>query len=259
MREKDKNYILRKKKEQAEHELQNGKELGYSGIKISDYLRSKIEEGKTKILISNEWNKGEIIQFRKRMDNGYWVNTNTKAHGGHILYLHREIIKQALGLTDEDIKDKEVHHIDGNKDNNNIKNLKLLTKEEHNKIHNTRSKDSHRHVCKKCGRTYWSSVSKSVDICDRCAPELATGGSSVIIIKKICAYCGVEYETKSVNRNKSRFCSNKCKSAWRRHSGKDNVEKICEYCGKKFITNKYSNTRYCSSKCAGKASSNKMC
>ena len=33
-------------------------------------------------------------------------------------------------------KDNEViHHIDGNKQNNNIKNLKLMTREEHVKIH----------------------------------------------------------------------------------------------------------------------------
>lgn len=81
--------------------------------------------------------------------------------------------------------------------------------------------------------------------------KVTDGGSSAIIITKICEYCGAEYKTKGVNKNRSKFCSNRCKSRWRRASGIDNVEKICKYCGEKFITNKYSGAIYCSNKCAG--------
>ena len=148
------------------------------------------------------------------------------------------------------MKGYEVHHIDGNKDNNKIDNLKLLSKEEHCKIHNNRNENSHRHVCKRCGRTYWSSVSKSADVCDRCAPEFAIGGSSVLMIKKTCEYCGSEYETKGVNRSRSKFCSNNCKSAYRRASGVDKIEKVCVFCGNTFKTDKYSGAIYCSPRCA---------
>lgn len=231
----------------CEHEIQNGIELLGKRVRVSDFIKQKVLDGKTQLLVIG----GEVIQFRKKTDNGYWFNNHNKTGG--ILYLHREKIKQEYGLTDEQMKGYEVHHIDGNKDNNDILNLKLLTSEEHQKIHNTRSNEAHRHVCKKCGRTYWSSVSKSRDICDRCDPSLATGGSAMIKIKKICKYCGTEYETKGVNRNRSKFCSNKCKSAWRRQEGSDDIEQVCEYCGKIFVTNKYSKARFCSNICSGKA------
>lgn len=238
-------YYEKNQKEKIEHEIQNGLELLGKHIRLSDFIKEKILHGKTQVLVMN----GEIVQFRKKTDNGYWVNTSKKA--GSILYLHREKYKQEFGLTEEQIKGYEVHHIDGNKDNNDISNLKLLTKEEHQKIHSTRNKSSHRHVCKKCGRVYWSTVSKSVDICDRCAPELASGGSSMLMIKKKCEYCGAEYETKGVNRNRSKFCSNKCKSAYRRAKGIDNVERVCERCGNVYLVNKYSNGKICR-KCSGK-------
>lgn len=243
--ESDRLYYERKQREKIEHEEENGLELLGKRIRVSDIVKERILTGKTQVLVMG----GELVIFRKKTDNGYWFNNSNKI--GHVLYLHREKYKQEFGLTEDQMMGCEVHHIDGNKDNNNIKNLKLLTKSEHNEIHCVRSKDSHRHVCKNCGRTYWSTVSTSTEICDRCEPEYATGGSSAIIITKICEYCGAEYKTKGVNKNRSKFCSNKCKSRWRRASGIDNVEKICKYCGEKFITNKYSGAIYCSNKCAG--------
>lgn len=238
-------YYEKKQKEKIEREIQNGLELLGKRIRVSDFVKEKILRGKTQILIIN----GEVVQFRKKTDNGYWVNNNNKT--GRVIYLHREKYKQEFGLTEEQMKDMEVHHIDGNKDNNDILNLKLLTKEEHHKLHNIRNESSHRHVCKKCGRTYWSSVSKSTEVCDRCNPEYATGGSSVITIKKICEYCGAEYETKSMNRSRSKFCSNKCKSAYRRAKGVDNIERVCERCGNVYLVNKYSSGKICR-KCSGK-------
>lgn len=245
--ESDRIYRERKQRERIEYEEENGLELLGKRIRISDLVKEKILTGKTQVLVIG----GELVLFRKKTDNGYWFNNHNKT--GHILYLHREKYKQEFGLTEEQMTDYEVHHIDGNKDNNDIRNLRLLTRSEHNEIHCIRNKDSHRHVCKKCGRTYCSTVSTSTEVCDRCEPKFATGGSSAIIITKICEFCGAEYETKGVNKNRSRFCSNKCKSKWRRASGVDNVEKTCKWCGEKFITNKYSGAVYCSNKCAGRA------
>lgn len=253
--ETDEEYHKRRQEEykkyyekKIRHEEENGLELLGEKIRVSDFVKDKILRGKTQVLVMN----GVIVQFRKKTDDGYWVNTDTKNHNGRITYLHREKLRLHLGLTEEQMKGYDVHHIDGNKDNNDISNLKLITKEEHREIHNKRNENSKRHVCRKCGRTYWSSVSKSVNICDRCDSSLAIGGSSMVTIKKICKYCGAEYETKGMNRNRSKFCSNKCKSAYRRASKVDDIEKVCAYCGKKFKTNKYSGAIYCSGHCAVK-------
>lgn len=152
-------WYKKKQKEKIRKELVNGRVLGYPGIRISNYWRIKIETGKTQILIID----GEIIPFRKK-SNGYWYNNST----GKTVFLHREKLKLHLGLTEEQMEGYEVHHIDGNPDNNTIMNLQLLTKEQHHKLHDKRSSKSKRHVCIKCGRTYYSSVSSSEYICNRC-------------------------------------------------------------------------------------------
>jgi len=71
-------------------------------------------------------------------------------------------------------------------------------------------------------------------------------------IKKKCECCGVEFET--IDNGRNRFCSNKCKSRYRRISGIDNVTKICIGCGKEYSVNKYhaKEQQYCSRKCADK-------
>ena len=46
---------------------------------------------------------------------------------------HRYVMQQFLGRKLK--KNEVVHHIDGNKSNNNIENLQLMTKEEHSRYH----------------------------------------------------------------------------------------------------------------------------
>lgn len=155
-------YYEKKKFKKIEHELNNGEELGYPGVRISDRWKEKILAGQTQILVVN----GEMVPFRKKA-NGYWYNNSWK---GTTVYLHREKVKLELDLTEEQMEGLDVHHKDFNKDNNNIENLQLMSKEKHNQLHGiiNRNKDSKRHVCKRCGRTYYSSVSNSIYYCNRC-------------------------------------------------------------------------------------------
>ena len=67
--------------------------------------------------------------------------------------------------------------------------------------------------------------------------------------KKVCDYCNKVYET---TNSESRFCSNACKSAWRRKEGLDNETRTCIYCNKEFVTNKYSKVITCSRSCGSK-------
>lgn len=153
-------WYAKKKADLIKHEQNNGLELGYPGVRISDYWKKKILNGQTQILVVN----GEMIPFRKKA-NGYWFNNSWK---NTTVYLHREKMKLYLGFTEEQMQGYEVHHIDENKDNNELSNLKLVTKAEHQKIHGGRNEDSKRHVCKRCGRTYYSNVSSSIYYCNRC-------------------------------------------------------------------------------------------
>lgn len=67
------------------------------------------------------------------------------------------------------------------------------------------------------------------------------------LIGKFCDHCSVFFQTKSIHEQK--FCSKKCKTAYRRKSGIDNVEGECIICKNKFFYNKYVNNLTCSAKC----------
>lgn len=64
----------------------------------------------------------------------------------------------------------------------------------------------------------------------------------------VCEHCGKTFT--AVANGSNCFCSNKCKSAWRRKAGLDNVEKTCVVCGKTFVANKYDKGKCCSRACS---------
>lgn len=65
---------------------------------------------------------------------------------------------------------------------------------------------------------------------------------------KVCAFCRKEYETTHAGRG-GRFCSNPCKSAWRRKEKLDNEWRKCVECGVKFFVSRFKNTLNCSRSC----------
>jgi HNH endonuclease. len=146
-----------------------------------------------------------------------------------------------------------VHHIDGDPRNNQIENLQLLPDREHIKYHmnlpeakerarkhmeeNVRPKAAEWHKSEE-GRRWHSYHAKRV-------------WSQLQPIKRTCEHCGKEYETK-LNRKTDRFCSNKCKSAWRRKTGADGLPKNCAVCGKLFLACKFKKPETCSKSCASK-------
>lgn len=66
--------------------------------------------------------------------------------------------------------------------------------------------------------------------------------------KRECLNCGKTYYSA-----KGTFCSNACKSAYRRKLGIDNETRKCVYCGKEFTVNKYSKSTHCSQSCVNRS------
>lgn len=64
-----------------------------------------------------------------------------------------------------------------------------------------------------------------------------------------CKQCGERVERKGSIRSGD-FCSNACKSAWRRAAGLDDVQRECAHCGATFTVNRYKRTACCSRECA---------
>ena len=215
-KEQRKKQYKKELEKKIKHEEENGLDLLGVRIRVSDFVKQKLLSGKIQILVID----GKVLQFHKDYKHGYWVN-NTFG-----LRLHREKLRLALGLTKEQMRNYDVHHIDRNRDNNDISNLQLLTKSEHTKLHALED-----------GKTlseYKAKIPK---------PEF---------IVKICEQCGEEYNSSSNVAHKQRFCSAKCKARYRRANGLNDTTRICKQCGKEFICDICSRTQFCSRQCAGK-------
>lgn len=176
-------------------------------------------------------------------NSGYYLSTKIYKNNRRIR-LHRYIWEQYNG---EIPKDYEIHHIDHNKDNNDISNLEMLTKEEHKKRHNEEISDNvkekYRINLEKNARPKaieWHKSNKGKEW-HKEQYKISLGNQKPK--KFICDYCGKEYET--LDKGINRFCSNNCKSAYRRKMGIDNINRICIVCGNEFIVNKYSKKVKC--------------
>lgn len=96
------------------------------------------------------------------------------------MFEHRLVAEKYL-LTDENSivvdgkrylsKDYVVHHKDHNRQNNDVSNLVVLTKEDHVKLHAAEhSADSYSRVrvCRKCGDSYIRIDKEWGDLCEDC-------------------------------------------------------------------------------------------
>lgn len=89
--------------------------------------------------------KGEYIKI--------WSPNHPYKDVNNYVYEHRLIMEQYLGRYLD--PKEEIHHINGNKKDNRIENLQLLSKSEHTKYemtgHNYNKKDMSDRLCNKCG------------------------------------------------------------------------------------------------------------
>lgn len=182
-------------------------------------------------------------------DKGYY-----RAKTDFKLYMHRYVWEFYNTKIPEHY---EVHHKDFDRSNNDISNLQLLSEIEHKKLHGTLLTEEQRNR-------------KRINLNENARPkaiewhkseegrawhkEQITKQHQLGVFKHelICTNCGKSYvgEIKSKNT----FCSNACKSAYRRKTGKDLDKRICEICGNTFLANKYKPTVTCSRSCACKLS-----
>lgn len=191
------------------------------------------------------------IKFTRDEKTGYYLNSTIRKR------LHRYVWEFYNGPIESGY---DIHHIDGNKSNNDISNLAKISRKKHAEIHG--DMQSEELIAK-----------KRINMKEKVLPEAIKwhkseegrkwhSKHSLEISKNlkekmyVCLNCDKHFYKKPYGTNK--FCSNKCKSSYRRKLGIDNVEKICENCGGVFIDNKYNKRKYCSKECSKSSKDNKI-
>lgn len=178
-------------------------------------------------------------KFWKQKD-GYWVN-------GMPIHAHRWVWINNYGTIANKM---DIHHIDGNKDNNDINNLEMLSRSDHLKKHHAQGlfdynrnrkqlEDARKWLKTEEGRRKQSEISKK-------SWKYRKKGI------KNCKSCDKEFFT---FQPWAKFCSDACDKRWRRKQGLYNIEAKCPICDKLFLKDKFSPKRFCSIRCGAVNSS----
>ena len=183
------------------------------------------------------------LHFTRDERTGYYLNSTIQKR------MHRYVWESCNG---EIPAGCEIHHKDHNPANNDIDNLELMTVQDHRRYHakNQGIKNVESgHLENIRGMTKeWPASAEGLEWHRKHYER--TKNKLHAKRKFVCEFCGKEFEAEDKGVN--RFCSNKCKSAWRRKSGIDDETRECRVCGRHFTVNKYSRTRTCSRVCGAK-------
>lgn len=165
--------------------------------------------------------------------------------------LHEEIWKAAYGPVPDG---HDIHHRDGDSLNNDLSNLQVLTKSEHQKIHteqrrvsgsySTPEKLAHLERIRPLTKLWHASEEGRA--WHAAGGRASWEGREHRLIK--CQRCGADYLSRTVGM--TLYCSGNCRSAARRAAGTDKVERSCAVCSGSFMVNRYAKTATCSRRCS---------
>lgn len=192
------------------------------------------------------------ITYNKR---NYYLYKGSKyfetSSKGKYRRLHQQVWFDNFG---EIPKDFDVHHKDENVYNNNISNLELLTKKDHCKHHMTKRVKENPEYFKRLAETgrkfakEWHKSEEGFRWHSENGKKYGLGTFEPV--ERNCLNCNSSFVA---NSYRAAFCSNKCKSGYRRKQNKDTEGRTCVTCGTLYECNKYSQSKNCSSKCAARS------
>lgn len=145
----------------------------------------------------------------------------------------------------------QVHHKDGNPQNNDIGNLECVPPKAHRAKHideiirRGKSEKSRKHLLEI--RPLAAEWHRSEE--GREWHRLHAIGKKEKNVECTCECCGSKFLSAYTD---ARFCSNKCKAKWRRDQHLDEERRTCVICGKEFSTNKFGDTICCSRSCGAR-------
>lgn len=191
-------------------------------------------------------------ESKRRSDRVYFTPGIADKKKG-VRRLHEEIWMDANGPIPEGY---HVHHADHDPLNNDLSNLVCIQGDEHHRHHAASEESVERYNSEEWQAhlaairpkaASWHSSPEGIEWHRQHGIKVA---AKQPMLAGTCEQCGNAF----LSKKPERFCTNKCKSAWRRASGLDNEQRSCELCGEAFTVNRYSKIRFCSRSCSSKFS-----
>ena len=147
-------------------------------------------------------------------------------------------------------KGSHVHHIDGNRSNNDITNLQLMKGSAHLSQHLKESQQGKRTIeLVRHKAVEWHKSAAGLAWHREHFEKVGRKALSELV-DKVCEHCGKKFKARIAQKTTGRFCSNGCKSKWRRFHGIDNEQRTCVMCSATFTIDKYQKKQTCSDYCA---------
>lgn len=184
-------------------------------------------------------------EAKQRADRVYYTPGISDKQRG-IGRLHEEIWKAAHGPIPAG---SHIHHKDENPLNNKLDNLELLTGAAHMSHHNLGQCSDRKRANLDAIRPLTKAWHGSEAGLEWHRQHAYNSLRAVAPTEHTCDNCSATFV--AVPKKANRFCSNACKSAWRRKSGKDNEIRVCVVCSGDFAVNRYAQKTTCSVSCRG--------
>ncbi|MBR1398089.1 MAG: HNH endonuclease [Selenomonadaceae bacterium] len=218
----------------------------------AETLQDKVAVEELITKVSGNLPKIEIIDDSHQKFNGitYCKTKNQNGHYFKLVSMHRAVWTYFNG---EIPVGYDIHHIDFDKENNDISNLIMLTKSQHQSIHSSINgkktrKERKIFTCIACGQEF---EANNMGHNLYCSQECCTKYAQMVLYteKRICKMCGKEFTAYKYAGHK--FCSHKCSTDYNSQQGR--YIKTCRICGKTFSTLKHEDHTYCSPECGNKS------